>query len=94
MAVMPHDMSPHLFEASSREDLPLSVHPEMIADTLPALGLVVIVNLFDRVVLIGAETITMQHDQSNFSHFLVIRYFTVRDAALLYVEQGGLKILK
>lgn len=71
VAIMPHDMGPHLFEASSCEDLPLTVHPEMIADTLPALGLVVVVNLLDSVVLIGSETIAMQHDHSYFSHHII-----------------------
>ena len=70
MAVMPHNMGTHLFKASSSEDFPLSVHPEMIAYTLPTLGLVVSIDLLDTIVLMGSETIAMQHDHRNFTHIL------------------------
>ena len=68
MAVMPHDMGAHHFETSSSEDLPLSVHPEMVADTLPALRPVVVIDFLDRIVLIRSETVSMQHDHRNLPH--------------------------
>lgn len=70
--VMSYDMSTHLFQPSADKDLPLAVHPEVIAYTLPSLRLVVGINLLHAVMLPGPNPITMQYDKSNFSHNLKV----------------------
>ena len=66
--VMPHTVGTDLPKRTTCIDRTVAGHPEMIADALPSLGLVVVVNFLDTVVLIGSETITMQHDHRNFPH--------------------------
>ena len=66
--VMPYDMSTDLPQRTTGIDGSIASHPEVVADTLPSLRLVVVVNLLDSVVLIGAKPVAMQHDHSNFSH--------------------------
>ena len=62
------DVGTHLVEPSAGKHLALSIHPEVIADALPPLRLMVGINLLNTVMLVGPKPITMQYNKSNLSH--------------------------
>ena len=62
------DVGTHLVEPSASKHLALSIHPEVIPDALPSLRLMVGINLLNAVMLVGTDAVTMQYNESHFTH--------------------------
>ena len=86
MPIMPHDMGTHLREMTTSLDSAITSHDEVVADTLPALALVPIVDVFRRAPLSRPDSRAMNDDKSDLSHKQLVAPRAVRMAARMLIS--------